>query len=49
MSHESQRQFSQYGFDFEQIIDNPDYCGVCHAATGKVIDPQVQAHERYVK
>lgn len=47
MSAESQKDFSDYGFDFDQVLSNPDYCGVVHASTGEVIEKRVKASADY--
>jgi DNA helicase HerA-like ATPase len=47
MSHEAMRDFSKYGFDEQQIRENPKWTGVLHRATGEVIEPRVRAAEGY--
>lgn len=47
MSSESQRDFAEYGFDFDRVLDNPDYCGVVHASTGEIIEGKVKASADY--
>jgi hypothetical protein len=46
MSSEAQNSVSQYGFSWGEVESAPEFCGVLHHMTGRVIG-RVQAEARY--
>lgn len=47
LSAEHQTALSDYGFDFDKIISGNRHTGVCHRATGEVVEASVTPSQAY--